>query len=215
MPYQSGILSGLEVFYEWRKHSFIHSSALYNRQLALDIDFYRIYCIGSDTESFLRLCLHGKVAVLPGLVAVWRIHGNNCTQAIDFEKNIVEPLQVYASAADYALRQGQPQAAVEAWRRRSVVKFLDDFLGTLLLFDPKTQPGIAPAQRDDTLRALHRLLLERIAANAIFTRPYLRLCLFTLLRPTLYKALFMLKRRLTRATVSFLRNQTDSFRPRS
>lgn len=82
------IVEGTEVF-RIKKIPY-HQTALYLRKLACELDFYRDPSMGSDSESLYRLCLHGKLAYLPELVAVWRLHEQNTTFTRNLRKQIGE-----------------------------------------------------------------------------------------------------------------------------
>jgi glycosyltransferase involved in cell wall biosynthesis len=69
---------GKEIFYKNLKLG-QHSTNLYKKDLAINLDFYRLESVASDSESLFRLCLHGKVVYFSNIVVCWRIHNNNIT----------------------------------------------------------------------------------------------------------------------------------------
>lgn len=79
-----------------------HSTDIYLRSLACELDFYRHPSAGSDSESLFRLCLYGKVAYLTDVPVVWRIHKANATYIRDF-KTQMKDLQFIESVYKYAL----------------------------------------------------------------------------------------------------------------
>lgn len=69
---------GKEIFYKNIKLG-QHSTNIYKKELAVNLDFYRLESMASDSEGLFRLCLHGKIVYLSQIVACWRIHNNNNT----------------------------------------------------------------------------------------------------------------------------------------
>jgi glycosyltransferase involved in cell wall biosynthesis len=91
-----------------------HSTILYLRKLSCSIDFYRHASAGSDSESLFRLLLHGKVAYLPDVVSVWRIHDLNFTYNRDI-KTQIRDIQFIDSVYQYA-KQFIDIAILKKWR---------------------------------------------------------------------------------------------------
>lgn len=194
LPALAGVRDGKEVFYDWNNSAFIHAATVYHRRRALDIDFYRLTVVGSDTESLLRLCLHGHVALLHKAVAMWRLHEGNCTQTLDFATHVKDGLRVFESAAEYALETGQEPARVASWLQGYSVKYLDDYLGKLLLETLQPQDNDKNAQRN--LRELRGYVNTKFKSLPPRSRPALHLRLFAILGPRLYTGLFQAKKRL-------------------
>ena len=57
-----------------------HVSSVYRRQEAIDIDFYRINSMSQDWESFLRIILNKKIAIVKKIVAIKTQHQSNVTK---------------------------------------------------------------------------------------------------------------------------------------
>jgi len=74
-----GFQDGKRIFLNWKKIDFGHSNVLYNVKVAREINFYRVDCLGSDSESFLRLLLHGNVFVSNEVISVWNVHTSNAS----------------------------------------------------------------------------------------------------------------------------------------
>ena len=89
-----------------------HLSTLYNRQQAIDTEFYRLDIISSDFESLYRLVLHGKVAYYKKAVGVWRLHGANIVTTKNIDDSI-KNLQLPSAVANYA---GQKNDNLIQWR---------------------------------------------------------------------------------------------------
>jgi glycosyltransferase involved in cell wall biosynthesis len=66
----------LEVYKSWR---FNHMTCLYNRENAIDVGFYNHNILSSDSDSMLKLCASGNVAVKNGIAGYWRSHEQNYT----------------------------------------------------------------------------------------------------------------------------------------
>ena len=80
--------NGYSLFLKFPKVRVTHSSSLYDRKLACSIDAYRYDIIGEDMETFLRLYLHGDVALLDKAVAVWRKHDRNISGTLRSAEHI-------------------------------------------------------------------------------------------------------------------------------
>ena len=92
-----------------RKAQTTHLTTLYNRQKAIEIDFYRLNILSSDFESIYRLFLHGSAIYLKTIAGVWRKHENNTVllkSNNDSVKNFILPLSVskYAQAQHINLK---------------------------------------------------------------------------------------------------------------
>jgi len=62
--------------------SLFHNTAIYKKEKAVNLDFYRRDIISSDWESLHRYILTGKVAFLNTNASVWRINQASATQNI-------------------------------------------------------------------------------------------------------------------------------------
>jgi len=104
---ETKIVYGLNILKKLPKYEFFfkHMATLYKRETALDLDFYRLNVISSDWESLYRLAVHGKVKYLDRIVGVWRIHNENETGIVDFQK-FVANLEIWPSIYREAQRQG-------------------------------------------------------------------------------------------------------------
>lgn len=94
------ILSGEEILLTyWKKHYQLnHLTALYDRKLAVSIDFYCSDIISSDLESLLRLLPGHNVVYIPKIVGMWRSHGDNASRVQDVDtrlENISYVMTVY------------------------------------------------------------------------------------------------------------------------
>jgi len=78
-----------------------HTTALYKRELAIKIDFYRMNTISCDWESLARIMLHGKVGFLDNFAAVWEIHGKNESMNLNLD-GFIDHLNIYSSIINHA-----------------------------------------------------------------------------------------------------------------
>ena len=68
-----------------------HSTCIYDRKLAVSLNFYSLNSMGTDTDGLMRLSLHGNVVYLNNIVAIWLIHTeNNTFKASDAIKQMHE-----------------------------------------------------------------------------------------------------------------------------
>ncbi len=84
------VVSGTDVFlrYPTGEVWIPHLTALYRRDDALAVGFYREDIIGSDTDSLLRLVVGRKVGFIDTHAAAWRIHGANATGTLDVDARV-------------------------------------------------------------------------------------------------------------------------------
>ena len=83
------VFDGKEVFTKYKKIP-NHQTDVYNRKLAMALDFYRHPSIGADSESLYRLCLRGHVGFIGNDVAVWRVHQENSSYTRNLKEQIKE-----------------------------------------------------------------------------------------------------------------------------
>jgi glycosyltransferase involved in cell wall biosynthesis len=102
--------------------SIFHSTALYKRDKAMALDFYRSNAISSDWESLHRYILTGKVAFIATIASVWRIHGANATKNMS-AKERSDNLQVIGGPYFAAKAAGVfEDATLDKWLYRRLWK---------------------------------------------------------------------------------------------
>lgn len=126
---QKKIFRGRDLFLRYPQNgiALTHVGALFRRQQALDLDFYRKDIPMSDFESLFRLLLRVDVGFLPITVFVYRKHGANITSQFDPVEWIKRELWINSVAQDAFLLLGQSVA--EKWRRQSRYRLLIGGLG--------------------------------------------------------------------------------------
>jgi glycosyltransferase involved in cell wall biosynthesis len=87
------------------KYMFMHMGVIYNRQSALEIDFYRSTAISSDWESLYRLALRGDVLYLDRNIGTWRVHGKNETGTTNIKK-LIDNLAIWEAIFNDAINFG-------------------------------------------------------------------------------------------------------------
>lgn len=81
-PREEGLEDGQRLFLrKIRKgqYTFFHLSCLYDRPLAMELDFYRQDFPAEDSLGLMKLILHGKVGTIDKTVGAWRLHNDNIT----------------------------------------------------------------------------------------------------------------------------------------
>lgn len=107
----------------WRGFGMNHQTILYNRQLAMDLDFYRYDISSADWESFLRLIQGHKLGHQAQAVAVWRKHGSNETRNITLEsilnnrKSLITPIEYAKNRKVFSDKE------LDTWHRRMMLRF--------------------------------------------------------------------------------------------
>ena len=111
---QDKIFDGKEIFYQKKKIA-QHATNLYNRKLALELDFYRLNAWAADSEGLFRLCLHGNVVYLNNIVVIWRLHDSNNTFNAKLAISQMHELVFIDMVYKYSLKYIDQKAAKE-WR---------------------------------------------------------------------------------------------------
>lgn len=105
-----------------------HLTALYRREEALSVGFYRENIIGSDTDSLLRLVVGRKVGFIDSHAAAWRIHGANATRTLDVDARVANLACVDGPFEAARASGAVPQPALARWRaamhRRLCLEFV-------------------------------------------------------------------------------------------
>ncbi len=110
-------LKGKYVFMDPYKTSIGHLTCLYNRHLAMKLNFYALNILQADSESMLRLLLHGHIVFFKKSVAVWRLHTLNASTYSNVEKYI-DSLQRITVCVEEAQKVGMPPSEIKTWERK-------------------------------------------------------------------------------------------------
>lgn len=123
------ILPGKDLLLQWDVSPIGHLAALYHRESALNLDFYRADIISSDWESMLRLILTGNVGCINRPVSTWRLHKKNESQT--------KKLKPYLLDADYIFVVSKVATTyisdelLKDWRERMLVRHFQHVEATL------------------------------------------------------------------------------------
>jgi glycosyltransferase involved in cell wall biosynthesis len=97
-----------------------HLCALYRRDAARAIGFYRADIVSSDYESLYRLALSHPIVHIPAKVGVWRRHGANASGGMDARASI-ENYRLFQGVHDFAVESaGLDPRAFGDWLLRNV-----------------------------------------------------------------------------------------------
>ena len=126
------VLSGMSY---WQRFAvtgnFSHMCTVYNRQMAIRINFYRMDVESADVESFLRLALHGNVVLIKRAFGVWVGHAANFSRIVDVnikERNLQYVLSVY----EYAFKLGLNKDWLDAWQLEAKRTYLINWWSGIL-----------------------------------------------------------------------------------
>lgn len=112
-------MEGINLFLNWHCYKIPHLTSLYHRQTACRIGFYEVDISSTDWESLLRLVLHGNVILSERIAGVWRKHGNNLSQAMDFGQ-FKSNFAFITKPLEYALKKGHDKIVMEEWRKTMI-----------------------------------------------------------------------------------------------
>lgn len=106
---------------------FSHLTAVYKREVAIAIDFYRHDIISTDRESFLRLALHGSVLFIKKVYGVWVGHSTNFSHKLDF-KTRQENILYITESYRYACEIDGNTKKLQIWRKTCLTNYYKDWL---------------------------------------------------------------------------------------
>lgn len=118
------ILSGINILKNIpnREYLFMHMTTLYDRKIAIKINFYSSSTLSSDWHSLYRLSLHGNTAFLDANVGIWRKHESNETDTSDPEV-LLKNLNIWKEIYDYSLGFGMNSYLAYYLREKSIAFF--------------------------------------------------------------------------------------------
>lgn len=97
-----------------------HLTELYPVQLAREIGFYNKDYITADSESILRLVMHGKVGFINEYVAIWRYHNVNASQYSSFT-DFYNTLKAFDSVYEYAIKLNKDNELAKEFVKKAYV----------------------------------------------------------------------------------------------
>ena len=112
---EDAVFEGAELFHKQIRLG-QHSTNIYKRTLATELDFYRLDSMGTDSEGLFRLALHGKVVYLSDIVVWWRIHNLNNTFKADDALKQMHEMKFIDNVYDYSLQFLDKKTAL-SWRK--------------------------------------------------------------------------------------------------
>lgn len=113
-------VDGVEYFLGWGASlGAPHMAALYPRDLALSLDFYRSDIISCDWESLRRLALRGRVALVGGVAGVWRQRDASESRSASVAQRLAD-LRSIDSPYEDARGLGIDRDRLDRWRRATV-----------------------------------------------------------------------------------------------
>lgn len=146
------------------EHSFMHMSALYRRDKAMAIDFYRSEMNSTDWESLYRLCLFGSVVYIDKPVGVWRIHGENQTGTLEAGKHLAN-LSIWPPIFTAATQLGMSPLSAQVRRAKCIASFSEaSIMRTSLKGNQETLAFVFGLLREHTLGGIFALLYPRTFA---------------------------------------------------
>lgn len=101
----------------FERNYFSHLATLYNRQLAIDSNFYELNILSTDIFSFLRLCLkygNKKVIISKNIAGVWLQHESNISKSVSF-KTHWSNFRLYIKLYHEAIKKGYGRSESFKW----------------------------------------------------------------------------------------------------
>ncbi|MGF1644436.1 MAG: glycosyltransferase family 2 protein [Thiotrichales bacterium] len=138
---RAGVIEGLEMLarLDDTRYRLMHPATLYHRDTALRCEFYRVNAASADWESLFRLAARGRVAYLDRVVAVWRLHGGNSSQQLDWQ-GLFANVRIWDAIYANAMQHGMNPRTAESVRARVVYSQIWRDLARLLT---ARKPGAA------------------------------------------------------------------------
>lgn len=136
-------MSGLELFllYPSIPEGMPHIGSLYKREVALKSNVQSEDIITSDSESLLRIIVHGQVAYLNQIVGCWVEHQSNESGKLDFAKRW-SSLRMALGPAEYLKNlKLTSEQNVENWKNQMLTRLIRENL--CLYLDRQDHSGFA------------------------------------------------------------------------
>ncbi len=95
--YETKIYRAKDYVLRFHEIGFSHLATLFNRQIALQNEFYTLDILSSDIDSIIRMCLNNpdlKVLKTKSKVGIWLKHENNASSSKSFKK-LLPSLTIY------------------------------------------------------------------------------------------------------------------------
>ncbi len=135
-----------------------HLTTLYNRQIAIDSNFYSQDIISSDAESTLKAALHGDVILREDIAALWRHHGNNESGTSDVETLLHNYETLTNSISKELLDRGVSLTIIRKWKKKMAIQYLF--------------PIFKIALKKKTQRVSLGYIMKHIGASSLFIGSY-------------------------------------------
>jgi len=126
----------LDGFPDWFEHfgryETGHLTTLYKADVAKKIGFYEKDIITADSESVLRLALHGKVLFLNDIVAAWRQHGTNASRKSSLEE-FYKGYEINDLVMREAVELGYAGGVMNKWKETMDIRYALRILEQVIL----------------------------------------------------------------------------------
>ncbi len=132
-PREAESLDGWIFFLRWRSPDQVapHFGALIRTDVARAIGFYTENILSADWESLRRLCLQGRVVLLPRIAGEWRGHAGNASRSLDPTAHVAN-LAAILEPWQAAVRAGHDGPALRAWKRDALRNYAAAYLEAAL-----------------------------------------------------------------------------------
>lgn len=127
-------VNGYDFFLNWTHHSIVpHLGFLYNRTIAIKLNFYSNDILAADWESLRKLVLNGDVILLGKIIGVWRSHPFNASKNISAEENI-RNLDCITVPYDYACKRKLDFSKLTFWLEKSIYEYFETYINFSIHF---------------------------------------------------------------------------------
>lgn len=153
---------------------------VFNKVLAFKCESFRDdYNIATDTELFLKICLHANVGIINKFVSVYRLHGANLI--LTFRKDsrlLLSHLDSYVCPYNDALKLSFfSDVELNSWRRRNILGVFAVLYKAALIYHPGNAFSIVRK-----LVARNNITIsEFLWVNLCLIKRLLRKCFFNLI----------------------------------
>jgi len=118
------VMDGNELFLNFYKGvSVPHLSTLYNRNKAMDTDYYAHDLLSADMESMLKLMINNKVGYINKFVGVWRKHQENASRKVSYDE-LKNNASYIENVYQYAINEGHfNENQLKTWRLQMLKRY--------------------------------------------------------------------------------------------
>lgn len=123
------------LFLQAKGYTIPHVTSIYNRRLAIELDFYRSKYMSQDWESLYRIIQGNKVGFISTPSAAYGRHHDNVSKSLDLDY-VMKSTEYITNAYDLAVSLGQiDRKLLDSWKRKMLERYFAKIYLKIVLWD--------------------------------------------------------------------------------